>query len=516
MKHFPASRRSVPTLLIGGTHSGVGKTSVALGLMRAFSRRGLRVQPFKVGPDFIDPGHHTLATGRRSHNLDGWMIPATVNQKIVWDATEDADLAIIEGVMGLFDGYGMGEMGSTAELAKLLGASVLLVIDAQGMGRSAAAILQGFQQFDPAVNFLGAILNRVGSDRHRNWVKKACEVQTQYQSQRQSPGKIMPILGGLPRQGKLAIPRRHLGLVLGGENESDPGDGNRLDKLGDWVECHLNLDLLHQKATPLQQSSTPKFFSIPVNNTIKKAPVNIGIARDRAFCFHYEYNLELLRKLGANLIEFSPLKDSHLPHNLQGIYIAGGYPELHGKALSENKTLRQEIANASKRGMPIYAECGGLIYLSQSVEIRDGDGYKTYPMVGAMPFSTAMGDRSTLGYCEVRWAGDSSFLPAGAIARGHCFHYSQVRTEQVRTKQVKTEQIKTEIDSQSDTFSGQEPRKIYQIHTSQGEIKPEGYLLRNTLASYVHMHWGSCPEWVENWLDLCRSHCPSHQHSHCI
>ncbi len=453
--------------------------------MRAFSRRGLRVQPFKVGPDFIDPGHHTLATGRRSHNLDGWMIPPAVNQQIFWDATQDADLAIIEGVMGLFDGYGMGEMGSTAEMAKLLGASVVLVIDAQGMGRSAAAILQGFQEFDPAVAFLGAILNRVGSDRHKNWIKRACDVETQSQPTQE----IMPILGGLPRQDKLAIPRRHLGLVLGGENDLDPGDGDRLNKLGDWIERHLDLGLLYQKATPLAQPASSIFSSVSVSKKPEKETVNIGVARDRAFCFHYEYNLELLRKLGAKLIEFSPLKDNHLPDNLQGIYIAGGYPELHGKALSDNQTLRQDIAAASEQGLPIYAECGGLIYLSQSVEIHEDGDHQTYPMVGAMPFSTIMGDRSTLGYCEVHLQGAGAFLPEGAIARGHCFHYSQINLK---------------IALENDYLNSQSLRKLYQVHTSHGEVKPEGYLVGNTLASYVHIHWGSCPEFAEHWLEFCK------------
>ncbi|MEM9772088.1 MAG: cobyrinate a,c-diamide synthase [Cyanobacteria bacterium P01_D01_bin.73] len=476
-------------MLIGGTHSGVGKTSVALGLMRAFSRRGLRVQPFKVGPDFIDPGHHTLATGRRSHNLDGWMIPPAVNQQIFWDATRDADLAIVEGVMGLFDGYGMGEMGSTAELAKLLGASVMLVIDAQGMGRSASAILQGFQRFDPAVKFLGAILNRVGSDRHRDWIKQACELEAQ------SAVKIMPVLGGLPRQDKLAIPRRYLGLVLGGENDLDPGDGDRLDKLGDWIEQHLDLDLLLQKATPLEQPPTFNATAIQINSKIDNergnTPINIGVARDRAFCFHYEHNLELLRKLGANLIEFSPLNDIRLPDNLQGIYIAGGYPELHGKSLSANQRLRQEIADLSRQGLPIYGECGGLIYLSKGITVREDDDDKTYPMVGALPFETMMGDRSTLGYCEVHWDGEQSFLPEGAIARGHCFHYSNIK-DQPNSKETRIDDGKL--------------RQIYQLKMSQKSIQAEGYLIRNTLASYVHIHWGSCPEWPKNWLNLCRSH----------
>ena len=476
----------VPTLVIGGTHSGVGKTSVALGLMRAFSRRGLRVQAFKVGPDFIDPGHHTLATGRRSHNLDGWMIPPAVNQKIFRDATQDADLAIVEGVMGLFDGYGMGEQGSTAELAKLLGASVVLVMDAQGMGRSAAALLQGFQRFDPAVNFLGAILNRVGSDRHRAWIQRACEADNLQQAQNLE-NDTMAILGGLPRQDALHIPRRHLGLVLGGEDETDPEDGDRLDRLGQWVEHYLDLDQLYHSAktypakTSLDRTSLDRTAdgaswvgSFPRGSTVK-----IGVARDRAFCFHYEYNLALLRNLGAELVEFSPLTASRLPDGLCGLYFAGGYPELHAEMLSHNRPLRQQIADLSRAGLPIYGECGGLMYLSQGV--TDAAGNRS-PMVGALPFEIVMGDRPTLGYKEVQWTGPDGWFPPDVTARGHCFHYSQLS-----------------IASPTPALG-----YGYRLKSSQCKVQQEGYLHRNTLASYVHLHWGSCPDWARSWLELCR------------
>ncbi|MEM1426601.1 MAG: cobyrinate a,c-diamide synthase, partial [Cyanobacteria bacterium P01_H01_bin.130] len=379
----------------------------------------------------------------------------------------------------------MGEQGSTAELAKLLEASVVLVMDAQGMGRSAAALLQGFQRFDPAVNFLGAILNRVGSDRHRAWIRRACEAenlrQAQHTEQHLENG-TMAILGGLPREDALHIPRRHLGLVLGGEDEADPEDGDRLDRLGQWVEHYLDLDQLYHSAKTYP-SKTPFKGPAAGNSRFKSCPrgstVRIGVARDRAFCFHYEYNLALLKHLGAELVEFSPLTASRLPANLCGLYFAGGYPELHAEMLSDNFPLRQQISGLSRAGLPIYGECGGLMYLSQGVTDAAGN---RYPMVGALPFEIVMSDRPTLGYKEVQWTGPDGWFPTDVTARGHCFHYS-----------------KLSMASPTPSIS-----YGYRLKTSQGKVQQEGYLHQNTLASYVHLHWGSCPDWARSWLALCR------------
>ena len=295
----------------------------------------------------------------------------------------------------------------------------------------------------------------------------------------------MAILGGLPRQDALHIPRRHLGLVLGGEDEADPEDGDRLDRLGQWVEHYLDLDQLYQSAKTYP-SKTPFKIAASGGSLCQSFPrgstVRIGVARDRAFCFHYEYNLELLRNLGADLVEFSPLTASRLPEALDGLYLAGGYPELHAEMLSNNLPLRQQISDLSRAGLPIYGECGGLMYLSQGVTDATGN---TYPMVGALPFNIVMGDRPTLGYQEVQWAGPGGWFPPDVTARGHCFHYSQL-----------------------DISPSAPPLAYgYRLKTSQGKVQQEGYLHQNTLASYVHLHWGSCPDWARSWLELCRR-CP--------
>ncbi len=341
-------------LVIAGVHSGVGKTTVALGLMAAYRRRGLMVQPFKVGPDFIDPGHHAQAAGLTSANLDGWMLPQPENLAIFHRNCRAVDLALVEGVMGLFDGYdGASEAGSTAQMAKWLGLPVVLVVDARSMARSAAALAHGFATFDPGLKLAGIIFNRIGSDRHLTYLRQA---MTQVSGVR--------CLGGLPRQQALAIPERHLGLVTSEEHPLSPA---YFTQLADLMETHLDLDALLELMPIVTQGEEE---AVPINEALPR--VRLGVARDQAFCFYYPENFIHLSRFGAELVPFSPLQDSRLPDNLDGLYLGGGYPEVFAEALSANTVMRNNIKEMAAAGLPIYGECGGLMYLSQGLTTLDG------------------------------------------------------------------------------------------------------------------------------------------------
>jgi cobyrinic acid a,c-diamide synthase len=448
-------------LVIAGTQSGVGKTTVTLGLLAALRRRGLVVQPFKVGPDFIDPGHHTRAAGPVSRNLDGWMLSRETNEALFRRQARDADVAVVEGVMGLFDGYdGLSDAGSTAQMAKWLGLPVLLVVDARAMARSAAALVHGFASFDPELTMAGVIFNRIGSATHLDYLQQAL-----------SSLKGVRCFGGLPRDQELAIPERHLGLAT---TEDHPLQEAYLHHLADWLEAHLDLDGL-LKALPL--------LDLPEEPTPESAPttVRLGVARDRAFCFYYPENLELLAGSGAELAFFSPLYDRTLPAGLHGIYLGGGYPELYAAQLSANSGMRQAVGEYAAQGLPIYAECGGLMYLAR--EIRDLEG-QAHPMVGVFPFTVRMLPRlKALGYREVTLAAAGLLGPAGTRARGHEFHYSEMVGEPIGL-----------------------PR-IYRLTSRKGgEAVAEGYSEHNVLASYVHLHFSSNPEVARNLVASCRAY----------
>jgi cobyrinic acid a,c-diamide synthase len=448
-------------LVIAGTQSGVGKTTVTLGLLAALRRRGLVVQPFKVGPDFIDPGHHTRAAGRVSRNLDGWMLSREVNAALFRRQARGTDVAVVEGVMGLFDGYdGLSDAGSTAQMAKWLGLPVLLVVDARAMARSAAALVHGFADFDPDLNLAGVIFNRVGSATHLEYLQQAL-----------ASLKGMRCFGGLPRDQELAIPERHLGLAT---TEDHPLEEAYLHHLADWLEAHLDVDGLLQALPPLLLAEEPAVDIAP-------RTVRLGVARDRAFCFYYPENLELLADSGAELVPFSPLEDRELPPGLHGIYLGGGYPELHAVQLAANAGMRQALKEGATAGLPIYAECGGLIYLVK--EIRDLEGL-AHPMAGIFPFTVRMLPRlKALGYREVTLAAAGLLGPAGTRARGHEFHYSEMVGEP------------TDV-----------PR-LYRLKSRKGgEAVAEGYCEHNVLASYVHLHFGSNPDVARNLVASCRKY----------
>jgi cobyrinic acid a,c-diamide synthase len=451
-------------IVIAGTHSGCGKTTVSLGLMAAFKRRGLMVAPFKVGPDFIDPGHHARITGRPGRNLDGWMLPREYNRDAFRTSCADADVAVVEGVMGLYDGYdGKTENGSTAQMAKWLGLLVLLVVDARSMARSAAALVQGFENFDPALPFAGVMFNQLGSPRHLSFLREAIEGAVR-----------MPCLGGMLREAAIAIPERHLGLVT---REEHPLDDAAVGRLADRIEAAIDIDRLLMGLPEAAGAAD----AAPVRPTPPADPVRIGVAQDPAFCFYYPDNLELLEGRGAQLVFFSPTRDAAPPPDLGGIYLGGGYPELFAGPLAANESMRRHIREHSLAGMPIYAECGGFMYLGS--ELQDQQG-RWFPMAGCFPFKARMLPRlKALGYREVQLACRTIIGEKGAVIRGHEFHYSEI----------------------PDVLAAAEG--VYRITSRDGiQQTTEGHALRRTLGSYIHLHFGSAPQAAAAFVDSCRAY----------
>jgi cobyrinic acid a,c-diamide synthase len=382
----------IPRLVIAGTSSGAGKTTVATGLMAALGNAA----GFKVGPDFIDPSYHALATGRPGRNLDAFLSGPELIAPLFRHGAVGADVAVIEGVMGLYDGAsGRGELASTAHVAKLLRSPVVLVVDAAAMARSVAAIVHGYRTFDPDVNVAGVILNRVGSEAHAALLREALDG--------------FPVFGALPRDASVEVPERHLGLVPVAERE--PRARAVIERLGALVSQHCDLEglLALARSAPEVAGSAWSAGSAPPR-------VRVAIARGPAFSFHYEENLELLRGAGAELVGFDPLTDS-LPE-ADALILAGGFPEVFGAELSSNATLRGQVA--AFRG-PILAECGGLLYLARSL-----DGHE---MCGVIDATGTMTGRLALGYREVRSQADHPVWPSGATVRGHEFHYSRVTPE---------------------------------------------------------------------------------------
>lgn len=439
------TRRAV---MIAGTHSGVGKTSVSVGIMAALARRGLKVQPFKVGPDFIDPGHHRRAAGRVSRNLDGWMLPREYNVACFRRHSADADVAVVEGVMGLFDGYdGRSEAGSSAQIAKWLGAPVVLVVDAWALSRSAAALVGGYRSFDPQIRLGGVVFNKIGGPEHLEWLRQAVEGSVE-----------IAILGGIPRDKDVEVPERHLGLLMA---EEDRFPGTYLSKLADLVETHLDLDRL----LALSVIDEPQAAALASTPAAPPGPrPRIGVARDAAFCFYYADNLELLADAGAEIVEFSPLRD-RLPSRLDGLYLGGGYPELYASGLAANRRLIVEVRDFATAGGSVYGECGGLMYLSQGIEDAQG---RRFPLCGVFPFWTRMVPKLKLAYAEVRTRPGSAVFPPQETARGHVFHFSEI------------------VGEPGADFA-------YEVETYDGKIVPEGFQVGRTLASYVHLHFGSNP-----------------------
>ena len=450
-----------PRIIIAAPASGHGKSTVATGLMAALAAAGRGVQGFKVGPDYIDPMYHTAATGRPSRNLDAWMLPPAAVQQVFARAAATAGLSIIEGVMGFFDGAGADPLdGSTAQMALLLAAPVILVVDCSHMSVSAAAIVHGFHTFMPKVNIAGVICNRVGGERHAAWLREAI---TQYG---------VPVLGCLPHLPDLVIPERHLGLLT--VEEQPQAVQAFLAGAREAIAHYVDLEAvvgLAEAAPPLPDST-----GLPA--TSSEVVVRVGVARDEAFCFYYEDNLDALRAAGAEVVLFSPLRDGALPPGISGLYFGGGYPELYAAALSANRPLLAAVREAHAHSMPIYAECGGLMYLTKALEDAEG---KRHPMVGIVPGVCRMERRLTMGYREVRLAADGLLGAAGQRLRGHEFHYS----------------------------TWQHPEAAPPAYTVQPRFLPEesrdeGFACGNLHASYIHIHFGQDARLAVQMVARCR------------
>ena len=439
-----------PRLVIAGTSSGVGKTTVTLAILAALRQRGRRAQAFKAGPDFIDPSHHAAATGWPSRNLDGWMLGADRNREIFLRAAADADISIIEGMMGLFDGSSpVNEIGSTAEIAKQLDAPVLLVIDGSAMARSAAAMVWGYAKFDPALRVAGVLFNQVRSAGHYQLLKEAVEQETD-----------VVAVGYMRPDEALTIADRHLGLVMAMEK----GGSGLYDRLAKSAAETVDLDRIESLAgSSGVLTASPQ--SVKEN---RPHTVRIGVAKDQAFCFYYPENLELLEAEGAELVFFSPLADRTIPDEVAMLYFGGGYPELHGAALAGNTTMRTAIKDFAGQGGTIYAECGGMMYLTQA--IRDFKG-QSHDMVGLFPAESVMKKSAvTLGYRTVELSQTCILGVSGVIARGHEFHYSTVVP-------------RGPLDY------------ACSLSDARGDTKGQDGLVRdNVLALYTHLHFSSQPK----------------------
>lgn len=436
---------TVPRVVVAGTHSGCGKTTVATGLMAALEARGLRVAGFKVGPDFIDPSYHSVACGRPGRNLDVFLSGAELVGPLFAHGAAGCDVAVVEGVMGLYDGRaGAGEEASTAQVAKLLGAPVLLVVDSRAMARSAAAVVLGFREYDPGVDLAGLVLNGVGSERHESMLREAVE-----------PLGI-PVVGVLRRRPDLEIETRHLGLVPAAERPL--GIEAAVRALGAYVGTALDLGLVLRIARAAPSAVwvpwTPAGLPDPGSLEGPAARARIAVATGPAFSFVYRENLEMLAARGADLVPFDPAADESVPAGTGALYLGGGFPEVHAEALSANGRMRAAVRAFAASGGAVVAECGGLLYLCRSLG--------GVPMCGVLDADAAMTERVTLGY-RTATAAASWLFDAGAPVRAHEFHYSSVTP-------------------------GAGPAPAWVV----GE-RAEGFVEGGVHASFLHGHWAATP-----------------------
>ncbi len=447
--------RKLNAFCIAGTNSGTGKTTVTLGLLRALKRRGLKVAPFKCGPDYIDTAFHKAACGTPSRNLDTWMADeADVVRSVFSRGIDGTDCAVIEGVMGMFDGAKPGKLeGSTADVALKLNVPVLLVVNARGMAGSVAPTVKGYAGFNKKIKIIGVIANNVSSERHASILKDAL-----------SASRLPPLLGWIPRDESLKLPERHLGLVPSFENRKTQ---KWFDRLADICEKNIDIDKLLKSSLLSSQSPAVNSSFSPVHR-FTGSPVRslkIAIAFDDAFNFYYQDNFDALRDAGHELVFFSPLKDKHLPEGITALYLGGGFPEIFAKNLSGNKSMLKGIAKFANCGGNILAECGGFMYLSRSIS----SGCKKYEMAGLLPYEIRMEDKlHTLGYREIKLASDSFLGGKGTILRGHEFHWSSAKALS---------------------------RNIIPAFMTRGarekDWKPVGIRLKNMLASYMHFYFPS-------------------------
>ncbi|MEU1011581.1 cobyrinate a,c-diamide synthase [Streptomyces sp. NPDC005890] len=455
---------SVPRLVIAAPSSGSGKTTVATGLMAAFAARGLAVSPHKVGPDYIDPGYHTLATGRAGRNLDAYLCGPELVAPLFLHGARGCDLAVVEGVMGLYDGAaGEGELASTAHVAKLLRAPVVLVVDASSQSRSVAALVHGFASWDPEVRVGGVILNKVGSDRHEALLREALDASG------------VPVLGALRRVEQVDVPSRHLGLVPVAERRAAAVDAVAAMAAQVVRGCDLDaLEALGRSAGALPGGSAPwtpesPTHDHPSRSAEKRAPV-VAVAGGEAFTFSYAEHTELLAAAGAEVVSFDPLHDEQLPDGTAGLVIGGGFPEVYAAELSANEPLRKAVADLALSGAPMAAECAGLLYLCRELDGR--------PMCGVLDATARMSERLTLGYRDAVAVGDSVLAAAGTRMRGHEFHRTVV-----------------------EPGAGAAP--AWGVRAPVRRV--EGFVQQGVHASYLHTHWASEPGVARRFVERCRT-----------
>lgn len=459
--------KNVPRLVIGAPQGRSGKTTFTLGLLRAFARQGMAVQPFKKGPDYIDASWHTAAAGYICRNLDSFFMKRNQICKSIFDQSVEKNITIIEGAMGLYDGLDLEGSSSTAEIAKVTRTPVLFVVDATRMTRSIAAMVMGYQHFDPDVQIVGVVLNKVARVRHEKMAREAIEKFCK-----------IPVVGAIPKDVNLCIPDRHLGLVTKGEfDETD----KLLDYFADVISEHVDLDkilTLARSAPELPSCSESIVPNLTAEYSLKNRGLKpkIGIIQDAAFSFYYPENIEALKGLGAEVVPISALSDNQLPDDLDGLYIGGGFPEVFAAKLEENETLRGDIRIAGEKGLPIYAECGGLMYLGRSIRTSS----QNFEMVGLLPFDTQMeGKPQGHGYTIMETNPDQSWFKEKAEIKGHEFHNSKVINLAPHVKFGLIVKRGHGIDGQHD-----------------------GICYKNVFAAYNHIHALGCPEWAEGMMNL--------------
>ncbi len=499
-------------LLIAGTCSGCGKTTVTLALLASLARRGYAVQACKVGPDFIDPTYHTSLTGRPSYNLDTWMGGSEGMERVFARAlrSSPADLVLVEGVMGLFDGAReSGGAGSTAHAARRLRLPVLLVADVRGMAQSAAALAQGYLRHMPELTFAGVVCTHVGGQGHREMLREAFAAAE------------LPLLGLLPRDGAPALASRHLGLLMAYET---PLTSPQRNAAADWLERHLDLDALLARLPRLRHGQGEQENSAETPHPHRRKNTSrprLGIARDEAFCFLYPDIPDALRELGLEPVFFSPLRDEALPPDCAALYFPGGYPELHGAALSGNTSLRSAVRCFSASGGVVYGECGGYMYLMKNIEFQG----QHWPMTGCLPLSCRLEEkRSALGYREVTPAGPGVFLPPGApglppSGRGHEYHYARIVPRAASARLCPAPPGCAPLANNFTTFSHnaeaahEQPdvsaallNPLWHVRDRNGRSLPdEGVIMNNTAGSWVHLYPEGARALLENFAAVIRN-----------
>lgn len=445
---------SMSRVVIAGVTSGVGKTSISIGLMYGLRKQGYKVQGFKVGPDYIDPSYHRVVTGRESRNLDAWLMGNNGVIESFLDASRDADISVIEGVMGLFDGIsGKNDLASTAHIARLLKAPIVLVLDARKVARSIAAIVYGFVKFDPRLELAGVIINNLASEKHARYCLDALESVN------------LQVLGVIERDNRIRLDERYLGLV---PTPEDKNMNEKAKNIAEYIALKLKINRILEIA-----ENAPK-LDYKIREKTRKTKVKIGLALDNSFNFYYADNIDRLKENGAIIIPFSPITDK-LPE-VDGLYIGGGFPEILAGELAKNHSLMKSIKNAAYANMPIYAECGGLMYLAKS--ITDFDEQR-YDMVGLLDLETTMSKRLTLNYTYANTINDSIILPKSSKIKGHEFHHSIAVVR--------------------------ESRFAYQLKRGKGiEGSKDGIIINNTLAAYMHLYFSD--KIAERFVEKCNNY----------